>query len=89
MYMPDPKTNDFELMQHPDLAKYVLDFAVKGNESIQIELIDETKKSIILISKNDKLKQGIHQVKFSANYGKYNAIISQGNFRDEIILLLK
>ena len=89
MYIPDPKTNEFELMQHPDLEKYVLDFAVKGNEPIQIELIDETKKSMVLISKNDKLKEGVHQVRFSVKYGKYIAVISQGSYTEKITLLLK
>ena len=89
MYMPDPKTNEVELMQHPDLSKYVLDFAVKGNEPIQIELIDESKKSIVLISQTDKLNEGVQQVKFTAKYGKYTATISQGNYREEITVLLK
>jgi len=89
MYIPDPKTNEVELMQHPDLSKYVLDFAVKGNEPIQIELFDETKKLIVLISKNEKLNEGVHQVKFNAKYGKYHTVISQGNYNEKITLLLK
>jgi hypothetical protein len=89
MYMPDPKTNEVELMQHPDFSKYVLDFAVKGNQPMQIELIDELKKSILLISKNEGLNQGVHQVKFNAKYGKYIAIISQGEYTEKITLLLK
>ena len=89
MYLPDPKTNEVELMQHPDLSKYVLDFAVKGNEPIQIELMDENKKLTILISKADNLKEGVHQVKFNAKYGKQFAVLSQGNYTEKITLLLK
>ena len=89
MYLPDPKNAEVELMQHPDLSKYVLDFAVKGNEPIQIELMDENKKLTILISKADNLKEGVHQVKFNAKYGKQFAVLSQGNYTEKITLLLK
>jgi hypothetical protein len=89
MYLPDPKTNEVELMQHPDLSKYILDFAVKGNEPIKIELIDESNKSLILISNNDLQSQGVHQIRFNAKYGKYSAVISQGNYTEKITLLLK
>jgi hypothetical protein len=89
MYLPDPKTNEVELMQHPDLSKYVLDFAVKGSDPVQIELIDDNKKSTILISKSDKLIEGVHQVKFNAKYGKQFAVLSQGNYTEKITLLLK
>jgi hypothetical protein len=89
MYLPEPKTNEVSLMTHSDSRKYLLDFAIKGNEPIQIELLDENGKSTILLSKNDIRKEGIHQIQFNMKSGKYTTILTQGNYSEKIILNLK
>lgn len=88
MYLPDPKTDEVDLMAHTDFAKYVLDFAVKGTEPIQIELIDNSGQKTILISKTI-YKSGMHQILFQSRPGKYQAILTQGAQQETLKLNLR
>lgn len=88
MYLPKQIYEGVELMVHPDISTYMLDFAVKGNEPVKISLInDKQEKIIILASKS--LKAGIHKVGFKVRGGIYKALIQQGSLTAEAKLNLK
>ncbi len=78
MYMPDPKTNETDLMRHPDQGRYILDFAVKGKDPVRLELVDATGKSQVILD-NKTLPEGRHQQTLLPKPGKYQAILTQKN----------
>ncbi|WP_081681292.1 glucoamylase family protein [Flectobacillus major] len=88
MYIPDPKTNDVTLMTHPDSGDYVLDFAVAGNEPIELTLTDHNNNKQTLIPKTNSLKE-MQKVHFKTKSGRYKATITQGNNQHEVSLILK
>ena len=87
-YLPKQISEGIELMVHPDYATYLLDFAVKGFEPVEIRLINE-KNETTLILPQKMLKEGIQQVGFNVQGGEYKAIIIQGKNQVEAKLMLK
>ncbi len=81
MYMPDPKTQEVDLMKHTDLSHYVLDFAVKGKDPVRLEIMDGNGKSQVLID-SKVIAEGIHEQPFTAKPGKYQAILTQKNKKE-------
>ncbi|MDJ1501640.1 glucoamylase family protein [Cytophagaceae bacterium BD1B2-1] len=88
MYLPDPKTNEVDLMRHTDRATYILDIAVKGKESVKLELTDRNGK-VETVLLNKALTEGIHEIPFVAKGGKYQAILSQGTKQEKVLLNLR
>ncbi len=87
MYIPDPDTKETELLQHPDHGKYLLDFAVKGDEPISI-VLKNAKGETKTIADGIKVK-GMQMVSFSADPGKYEISISQGTKTETMKFILR
>jgi hypothetical protein len=88
MYLPKQIYEGVELMVHPDKSAYILDFAVKGTEPVEISILSESAEKNIIVS-SKQFSDGIHQVGFKAKGGIYKALIKQGNSTVEAKLILK
>lgn len=87
-YLPKQILEGIELMIHPDYNTYILDFAVKGTEPVEIKLVNEQNETTLILPKKT-LKEGIQQVGFKEQGGKYKAIIQQGTSQFEAKLILR
>ncbi|MFY7830093.1 MAG: glucoamylase family protein [Flectobacillus sp.] len=88
MYQPDPETKDVNLTKHPDSDDFILDFAVKGPEPVEVFITDKNGKKQVLIASTTSLK-GMQQVHFKAKYGTYKATILQDNTEISLTIHLK
>lgn len=85
-YLPEPKTQLWHLLKHPDYAQYHVEFTTSENKSIKL-ILKNTKNRIVLLE-NKVLKEGIHKIFFEAESGEYELMLEQGEVQKNIKVAL-
>jgi hypothetical protein len=83
-----PGMTETDLMLHPDLGQYVIEFAVQGKTPVKLELTDEQGKITTLIS-GKMLPEGRQEMPFRLKSGKYQTILTQGSLQKKMTFNLR
>lgn len=89
MYVPEVRSNLVHLMKHADEGVYILDFYVAGNEPVSVSLTHKKKNETQVLADKKTFTPGAQQLRFSADYGDYEVVLTQSGKEVKINLGLR
>ncbi len=89
MYVPEKQSGRVDLLRHPDLDQYVLDFYVAGPEPVKLNLLAPDGQVALSLIDQKALKPGAHQREFGLPSGQYTAQLVQAGKTTQVELHLR
>lgn len=88
-YIPEKRSGKVDLMRHPDLGKYVIDFYVANTQPVSLMIKDEKDGKITVLIQSQSYPAGPQQTQADLPGGVYTLILRQAGTEQTIQVQLR